>query len=356
MGTDKKAPRSQDEPLKERLVLALRSLRGHSGMTPHRLAAHAKLWEQLAPIRSVADKEGLSPSLSAGVVIRRFVQDLGTGAEPLALANALNLDGDGAKTLTARREAFAEPRGITIGTVENYENAAIDDVVELLLGHSVPRASSQPARALAPGSMALLDQSRWANPYNYFNTIMSDSTLVFESSRIPCDFVVRRVIQAKIDGIDRFVTRFQYTGSGSETKLEVLEGGELVKELEPSLAKFTLCEIDLQKFLRVNETHEIVYRVTIKDGDEPVPFHTYQAVGPTPKVIIRTHFRGERPARIGRIVSNYVDFPHAYEPMERLFPDEEGKVETTFSNLLQGYSYGHVWEWSDTIDATRTES
>lgn len=117
---------------REGVAQELRELRKRHGISTSRVAGSQQIMQAFSASRK--DGGHASPEEAKEVILAFIDQGIADSLSAQALRNALGGTKDSARTLTERRQSFADKQGRHPDTVENWENAAIDTLAQIISG------------------------------------------------------------------------------------------------------------------------------------------------------------------------------------------------------------------------------
>lgn len=328
------------DAIKDELQAFFKKSRQRDGLTLRKLVDSCVL--DLPMVQREMERTGTSGPKAAMAVIKAGIASLGSGIRTRALANALNVDGTGADSLTVRRQVFGGEHKLSPDTIENYENDALEDLVEIFLD-TADHFSAADISAPSTSDTADLPAWLWDNPYYHWRVTRLESTYAFVNGRSPSRFEVVRHIVA-LRETDQYVIRFKWTG-GSDPPPSIDSGGEIVGKLGSSVAGFIMYLVDLKRVFSPDDPHVVRYHMSLDGHPEPLPFVSFTPSRPVESFLQRLTFGDEIPSRIYKVIAPFPDFPHAAHILERVFVDSGRGLEFEFENLVEGLAYGFAWEW-----------
>lgn len=329
---------------------ALKKLRRRDGMTLKKLAAQQPILSTPATI-AYAKEHKVDVVHAAREVITEKVSN-GRGLRWLALQHAFAIAyrGAGETCEERRRDLIAgleESR--TSKTIERYENDAIEELaLDLLGGEDLSPSASTRVDVHSLPATPLVEHAptNWSNPQRYFRTLNLESTTRIRG-RVPFENETTRIVEALADGVDRYVARWRYTGD-EEVRVEVAEGGRFVRELDRMVFGYRRFEINLERLLKRGQRHRLSYLVSFLGVPELVPYHTITSASGDPKMgTLRVCFDPNMlPKHVYKVVGPSLDFPDPAMPLEEVQVDDRHTATAVFTELIQGYTHGLIWEWA----------
>jgi hypothetical protein len=188
------------------------------------------------------------------------------------------------------------------------------------------------------------------DPRENYTTLSIKLLCVFESGRIPARESLERVVRANNDNLRLWWEGVNYSVSNEVVQLRPLhQTARVRRKLPGNFHGFTYYELEFPRTLNKGDIHTVRVEKVITDrNSEPAPYFVYIARRSRRAAAVRVEFAPDSiPTRVFRIVTPTHRLPEV-TIAERPYPmDEDGaSVESPFSDLQEGVSYGFRWTWS----------
>jgi hypothetical protein len=186
------------------------------------------------------------------------------------------------------------------------------------------------------------------DPREGYTTLSIRMLCVFESGRIPARESLERVIRANEDNLRLWWEGVNYSVSNDAIELRPLhQTAKVRRKLPGNFHGYTYYELELPRTLSKGEIHTLRVEKVITDRrSEPLPYFVYSTRRSRRAAVVRVEFAADcLPSRVFRIVTPTHRLPEA-TIAERPYPmDDDGSVESPFTDLQEGVSYGFRWTW-----------
>jgi hypothetical protein len=167
----------------------------------------------------------------------------------------------------------------------------------------------------------------------------------------PVQLIETRRIVSTRDGLEQVTTSWSIPpgppADAAAFRVDMLYGGELVRDEIPSTSTFWSGLIRLPRPLAAGEKHEFQVRVTTVPAARLRPYYVLTPFRRTDEFELRAKFHTARPPDLvwglDGVPFQLVDENQPVGAVSE--PDAVGEVESRWRNLRQGLSYGLRWRW-----------
>jgi hypothetical protein len=197
------------------------------------------------------------------------------------------------------------------------------------------------------GSAAGDDANAYA-PEGWYVTLARATLLMHVD---PVQLIETRRIVSTRDGLEQVTTSWSIPkgppADAAAFRVDMLYGGELVRDEIPSTSTFWSGLIRLPRPLAAGEKHEFQVRVTTLPPAQMRPYYVLTPFRRTDEFELRAKFHTARPPDLvwglDGVPFQLVDENQPVGAVSE--PDAVGEVESRWRNLRQGLSYGLRWRW-----------
>jgi hypothetical protein len=303
--------------------------------------------------------------------VSTFDHDAPTKAKAFRLLLVLDAEARRATNVDMRRDKVIKLLGHRVSvntwrTEEEYELAFMQELAERLLALppqglgglppvTLPHQLTSPSEAGHIASEKLMPDTETAikvepghDPRDDCDVLNVIMLCKFEAGRIPAYYTTMRVIQARTDGVELWREAVIYSAGNDYIHLEPLDDTcTVVRKLSGHFRGHTYYDLRLPRPLTKGELHTLYVRRTVLNQQiEPLPHYVYMVHRPRPRATVRVEFAPDwLPREVQRIVTPTTRLNDPVVNAQVMPLHTDSSVETLFTDLTEGVSYGFRWVW-----------